>query len=212
MVIMAGAVFSVIRLSLAAIPAIALRYPDQEMGGGGRDAGRARLSADLGSGLRHGALLHHDLRSCSWPSCWIARRCACATWRWPRSPSCWCGRRACSIRASRCRFAAVVALVSAYEWLRTRHEEREPDSGMAPIGQVLLFLGGIITSTLVASLSVAPFGIYHFPQHAAVRDRSQPAGHSAICNLLVMPAAWRRCWRCRSDWRQTPSLGHGHPA
>ena len=28
--------------------------------------------------------------------------------------------------------------------------------------QALLFLGGIVTSTLIASLAVAPFGIYHF--------------------------------------------------
>ena len=27
---------------------------------------------------------------------------------------------------------------------------------------VLLFFGGIVASTLIASLAVAPFGIYHF--------------------------------------------------
>ncbi len=34
--------------------------PDQEMGGGGRHAGCAWLFADLGRGVRHRALLHHD--------------------------------------------------------------------------------------------------------------------------------------------------------
>jgi hypothetical protein len=35
--------------------------PHQEMGRGRRHAGRLRLSADLRRGVRHGALLHHDL-------------------------------------------------------------------------------------------------------------------------------------------------------
>ena len=40
MVIMAGAVFLLVRFALAAVPAIALRHPDQEVGGGRGDARR----------------------------------------------------------------------------------------------------------------------------------------------------------------------------
>jgi competence protein ComEC len=42
-------------------------------------------------------------------------------------------------------FAAVVALVSVYEWLRTRQEERPEGSRRGLISHLLLFLGGIIS-------------------------------------------------------------------
>ena len=88
-------------------------------------------------------------------------------------------------------FAAVVALVSVYEWLRTRHEQQPDGARRGPIRQALLFLGGIVTSTLVASLSVAPFGIYHFhnTQQFAILANLLAI---PICNLLVMPAALPR--------------------
>ena len=52
----------------------------------------------------------------------------------------------------------------------------------------LLFFGGIVTSTLVASLAVAPFGIYHFhnTQQFAILANLLAI---PICNLIVMPAA-----------------------
>jgi competence protein ComEC len=81
----------------------------------------------------------------------------------------------------------VVALVSAYEWLRRRHEDHPEGFRNGAFGQVLLFLGGIVTSTLVASLAVAPFGIYHFhntQQYAILANLMA----IPICNLLVMPA------------------------
>ena len=59
-------------------------------------------------------------------------------------------------------FAAVVALVSAYEWLRGRAEERGAVTMRGALRDTLLFFGGIVASTLIASLAVAPFGIYHF--------------------------------------------------
>ena len=61
MVIMAGAVFFSIRLLAGRRPGDRAALPDQEMGGGGRDGRRLRLSDDLGRRLRHRALLHHDL-------------------------------------------------------------------------------------------------------------------------------------------------------
>jgi competence protein ComEC len=59
-------------------------------------------------------------------------------------------------------FAAVVALVSAYEWVRRREDEEVMRRPRWALRTALLFLGGIVLSTLVASLAVAPFGIYHF--------------------------------------------------
>jgi competence protein ComEC len=83
-------------------------------------------------------------------------------------------------------FAAVVALVSAYEWLRHREDKRDVPRGIG--GRALLFLGGIVTSTLIAGLAVAPFGIYHFhntQQFAIIANLLA----IPICNFLVMPAA-----------------------
>jgi competence protein ComEC len=56
----------------------------------------------------------------------------------------------------------VVALVAAYEWLRGRAEERRSLSVRGAVRDTLMFFGGIVASTLIASLAVAPFGIYHF--------------------------------------------------
>ena len=61
-------------------------------------------------------------------------------------------------------------------------------SARGVLGRALLFLGGIVTSTLVASLAVAPFGIYHFhnTQQFAILANLLAI---PICNLVVMPAA-----------------------
>ena len=85
-------------------------------------------------------------------------------------------------------FAAVVALVSAYEWLRVREEARGGPARRGLWARAALFFGGIVTSTLVASLAVAPFGIYHFhnTQQFAILANLLAI---PICNLLVMPAA-----------------------
>src|SRR5262245_18493101 len=85
-------------------------------------------------------------------------------------------------------FAAVVALVSAYEWLRLRDAERHGPSRRGLVANALMFLGGIVTSTLVAGLAVAPFGIYHFHN---TQQFAMLANVLAIpiCNLIVMPAA-----------------------
>ena len=85
-------------------------------------------------------------------------------------------------------FAAVVALVAGYEAWRDRGDpERGPrSSGLwrAP----LIFLSGIIASTLLASLAVAPFGIYHFHQSQQYSMLANLLAVPAV-NLLIMPAA-----------------------
>ena len=52
----------------------------------------------------------------------------------------------------------------------------------------LLFFGGIVASTLIASFAVAPFGIYHFhnTQQFAILANLVAI---PICNIVVMPAA-----------------------
>lgn len=85
-------------------------------------------------------------------------------------------------------FAAVVALVSAFEILRDRMHR--PDGGIRPGPwlRVPLFLGAIILTTLIASIAVAPFAAYHFhksQQYAILANLIA----IPICNVLVMPAA-----------------------
>ncbi len=81
-------------------------------------------------------------------------------------------------------FAAVVALISGYEALRTA------PSLLAgrPLAWLLLFAGGIVLTTLIASAAVAPFAAYHFhksQQYAVLANLiALPA-----CNFIVMPAA-----------------------
>lgn len=84
-------------------------------------------------------------------------------------------------------FAAVVALVAAYEAVRDRLEgPRRTQFGI--VMRTGLFFGGIILSTLVASAAVTPFAIYHFhksQQFAIIANLLA----IPICNLMVMPAA-----------------------
>jgi competence protein ComEC len=85
-------------------------------------------------------------------------------------------------------FAAVVSLVSVYEWLRARDEAREGWMQRGPVARTMLFFGGIVTSTLVAGLAVAPFGIYHFHNTQQFAILANLAA-IPICNAVVMPAA-----------------------
>ena len=82
-------------------------------------------------------------------------------------------------------FAAVVALISVYEALRGRSAMF---SRRRPVTRFALFMGGIVLSTLIASVAVAPFAAYYFhksQQYAVL------ANLVAIptCDLVVMPAA-----------------------
>src|SRR5690606_32613024 len=87
-------------------------------------------------------------------------------------------------------FAAVVALVSAYEQIRDRAEHRRSGPGplFGPILRSVLFFGGIILTTVIASLAVAPFSAFHFhtsQQYAVLANLIAVP----VCNAIVMPAA-----------------------
>lgn len=84
-------------------------------------------------------------------------------------------------------FAAVLALVSVYEALRkTSWGASFADAGL--VRRLFYFFIGIVISTLVAGLAVAPFAAYHFhtTQHLAVLANliAMP-----VSNLIIMPAA-----------------------
>ncbi|HRY07508.1 MAG TPA: ComEC/Rec2 family competence protein [Hyphomicrobiaceae bacterium] len=84
-------------------------------------------------------------------------------------------------------FAAVVALVAAYEAVRVRFGQARPELPRW-IGVLGVFVGGIILSTVIASVAVTPFAIFHFhkTQHYAVLANLLAV---PICNIVVMPAA-----------------------
>ena len=187
MVIMAGAVFFSIRLALAAIPAIALRYPIKKWAAAGAMAGA--FGYLMISGAAFATVRSYIMISIMFLAVMLdrpavaLRNVALAALAillvWPES---------LFDPGFQMSFAAVVALVSAYEWLRGREEERGPSRCAGRCATPLLFFGGIVASTLIASLAVAPFGIYHFhnTQQFAILANLIAI---PICNLVVMPAA-----------------------
>jgi competence protein ComEC len=82
-------------------------------------------------------------------------------------------------------FAAVLALMSAYEFVRAR----PPAAGdrFSPGRRALVYLAGVLLSTLIAGTASAPFAAYHF-------NRFQVYGIAA--NLLAVPATgfWIMPW------------------
>ena len=187
MVIMAGAVFFSIRLALAAIPAIALAYPIKKWAAAGAMAGA--LGYLLISGAAFATVRSYIMISIMFLAVMLdrpalaLRNVALAALGillvWPES---------LFDPGFQMSFAAVVALVSVYEWVRGREEEQAAWRPRRMLRAGLLFLGGIVLSTLVASLAVAPFGIYHFhnTQQFAILANLLAI---PICNLVVMPAA-----------------------
>jgi competence protein ComEC len=188
MVVMAGAFFFTVRLVFAAVPAIALRYPIKKW---------AAVAAALGalgylliSGSSFATVRSYVMISILFLAI-VLERPALALRNvavaalgllvvWPES---------LFDAGFQMSFAAVVALISAYEAIRAREARLgRADVDRGPILRGLLFFGGILLSTLIATLAVAPFAAYQF-------HTSQQYGALAnlvalpICDLVVMPAA-----------------------
>lgn len=188
MTIMAGAVFLALRYALAAVPSIALVYPIKKWAAGAAIVAAFAyllISGSASATIRSWIMITIMLTAVLLDRPALAlRNVAVAALIilaiWPESVL---------DAGFQMSFAAVVALVTVYEEIRRRSEDdaRGPERRGA-LARVLLAGGGILLSTLVAGLAVAPFSIYHF--HA-----SQPYAMLAnlvaipICNLIVMPAA-----------------------
>lgn len=189
MVIMAGAVFFAIRLFLAAIPAIALRYPIKKWAAGAAILGALgyllisgnsfpTIRAWITISIAFGAIIIDR------PALALRNVALAALFLLALVPECLFDA------GFQMSFAAVVALVAAYEAIRDRAEARGDDGGRR-FGLVLgfvLFLGGIVLTTVIASLAVAPFSAFHFhtSQQFAVLANLIAV---PICNFIVMPAA-----------------------
>jgi competence protein ComEC len=82
-------------------------------------------------------------------------------------------------------FAAVTALIASHEVV-----SRLIGRGSRPIAplRVVRFFGEIISSTLIASVAVAPFAAYNFHQSQQYAILANMIA-IPICNIIVMPAA-----------------------
>lgn len=86
-------------------------------------------------------------------------------------------------------FAAVIALIAAYEWIserrrRARHVEGRLPSRTRKVG---LYLAGVALTTVIAGAATAPFAIYHFNRFA---------DYGLAANLMAVPvtALWVMPW------------------
>ena len=73
-------------------------------------------------------------------------------------------------------FAAVVALTAVYEGMGPVMARWRSDSG--PGKRLLLYLGAVLLTTLVASIATSPFALYHF---------NRVAMYGLAANLLAVP-------------------------
>lgn len=184
MVIMAGAVFFSVRLVLASIPAIALRYPIKKWAAvAGIFAALAYLAISGGAFatvraavmiiVAFGAVLLDRpalaLRN-------VALSAFVILLVYPES---------LFDAGFQMSFAAVTGLVATYEEVRRRMGRRDEPH---PILKVLMFFGGIVFSTLIASVAVAPFAAYHFHQSQQYAVLANLVA-IPICNVVVMPMA-----------------------
>jgi competence protein ComEC len=185
MAIMAGSLFYLVRLALAAVPSLALRYPIKKWAAAAAIAGAFAYLMVSGASF---ATVRSTIMITIMFVAVLLDRPALALRNvvlaalvilvlYPESVL------DVGFQMS---FAAVVALVSAYEAFRARD-----GWGLLPTGpsaKVVFFLAGIVVSTLIASAAVAPFAAYHFhksQQFAVIANLIAVP----ICNLVVMPAA-----------------------
>ncbi len=184
MAVMAGAVFYLVRLILAAFPSLALVYPIKKWSAAAAMVGTLAYLLISGSAF---ATVRSAIMIAIMFLAVILERPALAL-------------RNVVLAAAlilvlfpeslfdvgfQMSFAAVVALISVYEALRGRGTMF---SRRGPVTRFALFMGGIVLSTLIASVAVAPFAAYYFhksQQYAVLANLVA----IPICDLIVMPAA-----------------------
>ena len=177
-------VFFTVRGGLALIPPIALRYPIKKIAAGVTlavltcyllisGAAIPTERAFVMNGLVFAAIIIDRLRI-SMRVCAIAAAVVLLM-----DPSVLVG---VSFQMS---FGAVVALIAVYEtygaWLGRLLHSR------SVLGQVLGYSGGVVVTTVVATLGTYPFSIYHF-HHLAL--------YSPLANVIAVPlsAMWTLPW------------------
>jgi competence protein ComEC len=191
MAVMAGAIFWSLRLVLACIPALALRYPIKKWAAAGAAAGALFYLMISGSSPA-------TVRSCIMISIMFL--------------AIMMDRQALALRnialsallillltpdsltdlGFQMSYTAVAAIVAAHEYVeRLRARRRVPGGLLDPhsaIGRGIGFFLGIALSTVIASLAVAPFGAYYFHTSQQYAILGNVLG-LPICDLFIMPLA-----------------------
>jgi competence protein ComEC len=82
-------------------------------------------------------------------------------------------------------FAAVVALVAAYEATQTQRLRWRSESGWG--GRAALYMGGLAVTSLIATLATGPYSIYHF---------NRIAFYGVAANMIAVPLTglWIMPW------------------
>lgn len=184
MVIMAGAVFYLTRLLLAAVPSIALRYPIKKWAAAVGICGALAYLTISGGAF---ATVRSALMIVVIFSAVLLDRPALALRNvavsallimivYPES---------LFDAGFQMSFAAVTGLIATYEEVRRRAKHTEDAH---PVIRVMMFFGGIVSSTLIASVAVAPFAAYHFHQSQQYAVLANLLA-IPVCNFIVMPAA-----------------------
>jgi competence protein ComEC len=190
MVIMAGAVFWVLRLLLVAIPGVAVRYPVKSWAAAGAILGAfgyLLISGGSVATVRSYVMITIMFAAVMMdrPALALRNVALAALLILIVAPE------SLFDAGFQMSFAAVTGLVSAYEAIRERRRARPrfaEEERRGPLGTVARFIGEIIVSTIIASLAVAPFAIYHFHNTQLLAMLANLIA-IPVCNLLVMPAA-----------------------
>jgi competence protein ComEC len=177
-------VFFAVRGGLALIPPIALRYPIKKIAAGATllvlacylllsGAAIPTQRAFVMNGLVFGAIIIDRLRI-SMRVCAIAAMVVLVI-----DPSILVG---VSFQMS---FGAVVALIAVYETYGARLGRLLRSRSVS--GKVLGYCGGVVVTTVVATLGTYPYSIYHF-HHLAL--------YSPLANVIAVPlsAMWTLPW------------------
>jgi competence protein ComEC len=199
MVVMAGAVFLAVRLLLAAVPALALRYPTKKWAAA--VASLAAFGYLLLSGSQVATVRSFLMISIMFLAVMVDRPALAMRNVALAALSILAIEPECLLDVGfQMSFAAVVSLLSVYEAVR---DGRGGQDRSGALQKLAFFFGGIVLSTLVASLAVAPFAAYHF-------HRSQQFAVLAnllaipICNVIVMPAGLMTLVLMPLGWEALP--------
>lgn len=187
MAVMGGFFFFLLRLALAAFPAAALRYPIKKWAAAGAivaSLGYLMISGGAIATIRAFIMISIAFSAIILDRPAIALRnvALAALLIMALMPE------SMFDPGFQMSFAAVVALVAAYEALRDRRAAQGPYRERGNLGSFALFLGGIVLTTLIAGFAVAPVVIFYFhtsQQYAVIANLVA----IPLTNLVVMPTA-----------------------
>lgn len=82
-------------------------------------------------------------------------------------------------------FAAVTALIAAYEWAAAR---ADPDRSFSALARLKSYLAGLAVTDIVASSATAPYSLFHF-HRVAIYSLAGNMAAGPLMGLWVMPMA-----------------------